>query len=168
MISFNLAHLFWIALIGYLCGVRGVIFVFSYAAVVIFIQETINYIEHYGLQRSKDENGIYESINVMHSWNSPQRYTNYILFKLQRHSDHHANAYKPYQILNSFEDSPTLLGGYSLAIVTCICPPVFFKIYNPVVLAARKHVKVSEEILEKLKFQNYIYLAIYGILLLGI
>jgi alkane 1-monooxygenase len=32
--------------------------------------EVINYIEHYGLLRKKDENGIYESINKMHSWNS--------------------------------------------------------------------------------------------------
>ena len=88
--------------------------------ILIFFQETINYIEHYGLQRQKDENGVYESVNIMHSWNAPQRYTNYILFKLQRHSDHHANAYKPYQILNSFEDSPTFLGGYSLALVTSL------------------------------------------------
>ena len=32
--------------------------------------EVVNYIEHYGLLRKKDENGIYESINKMHSWNS--------------------------------------------------------------------------------------------------
>jgi alkane 1-monooxygenase len=32
--------------------------------------ESINYVEHYGIQRKKDENGIYESIGLMHSWNS--------------------------------------------------------------------------------------------------
>jgi len=32
--------------------------------------EAINYIEHYGLKRKQDQNGIYESINILHSWNS--------------------------------------------------------------------------------------------------
>lgn len=32
--------------------------------------EAINYLEHYGLRRNKDDQGIYESINNMHSWNS--------------------------------------------------------------------------------------------------
>jgi hypothetical protein len=31
--------------------------------------ETVNYIEHYGLLRKKDENGVYESVGKMHSWN---------------------------------------------------------------------------------------------------
>ena len=36
----------------------------------VWYLEVINYIEHYGIQREKDENGIYESIGKMHSWNS--------------------------------------------------------------------------------------------------
>lgn len=36
---------------------------------VVFL-EIINYIEHYGLERQKDKDGIYESITKMHSWNS--------------------------------------------------------------------------------------------------
>jgi len=36
----------------------------------VWYLEVINYIEHYGLMRKKDENGIYESINKNHSWNS--------------------------------------------------------------------------------------------------
>jgi len=43
---------------------------FLYSFQGMFYLELINYIEHYGLQRKKDENGIYESINKMHSWNS--------------------------------------------------------------------------------------------------
>lgn len=117
----------------------------AYAGLVIFFQETINYIEHYGLERNKDENGVYESVNIMHSWNSSRRYSNYILFKLQRHSDHHANAYKPYQILNTFSDSPTLTGGYSLAVITSLVPSIFKMIYDPMVVAARKEMSLSSE-----------------------
>jgi len=41
-----------------------------YALTGMFFLETINYIEHYGLQRKKDADGVYESIGKMHSWNS--------------------------------------------------------------------------------------------------
>jgi alkane 1-monooxygenase len=41
-----------------------------YSCFGIFFLELINYIEHYGILRSKDQNGIYESVNKYHSWNS--------------------------------------------------------------------------------------------------
>ena len=64
-----------------------------------FYLEIVNYLEHYGLRREKLPNGEYENVSIHHSWNTPHRLTNYFLFKLQRHSDHHANALKPYQTL---------------------------------------------------------------------
>ena len=39
----------------------------------------------------------YEKIGVYHSWNANWLFTNSIVFSVQRHSDHHAHAYKPYQ-----------------------------------------------------------------------
>jgi alkane 1-monooxygenase len=33
----------------------------------------------------------------MHSWNADDRLSNYYFWKIQRHSDHHINAIKPYQ-----------------------------------------------------------------------
>jgi alkane 1-monooxygenase len=33
--------------------------------------EIVNYVEHYGLKREKDENGVYEAVSVRHSWNAP-------------------------------------------------------------------------------------------------
>jgi alkane 1-monooxygenase len=45
--------------------------------------ETVNYVEHYGLLREKDpKTGLYEPVNIKHSWNAPQVITNYMLFKL--------------------------------------------------------------------------------------
>ena len=49
--------------------------------------------EHYGIVRKKDENGIYESISKMHSWNCK---SGPILAKLERHSDHHMHGYRPF------------------------------------------------------------------------
>ena len=67
----------------------------------IFYLEAINYLEHYGLLRKKLTNGEYEKVTIKHSWNAPHRFSNYLLFKLQRHSDHHENSLKPYQTLVS-------------------------------------------------------------------
>jgi alkane 1-monooxygenase len=80
----------------------------------IFFLETINYIEHYGLLRSKDENGIEESITKFHSWNS---LSSPVLFRIQRHSDHHAHSFRPYQILRRYDDAPTLPFEYLHSIV---------------------------------------------------
>ena len=52
------------------------------AAFGILLFESINYIEHYGLERKLDANGNYESISIKHSWNAPQVVTNYLFFKL--------------------------------------------------------------------------------------
>jgi len=43
-----------------------------------------------------------------HSWNTNHIYSNLILFHLQRHSDHHANALRPYQALRDFDNLPRL------------------------------------------------------------
>lgn len=59
---------------------------------VIYL-ETINYIQHYGLLRKKDEDGVYESINHLHSWNSV---STPMMFRIQRHSDHHIHSFRPY------------------------------------------------------------------------
>jgi alkane 1-monooxygenase len=90
----------------------------------IFYLETINYIEHYGLVRKKLPNGEYEKTNILHSWNAPHRFSNYLLFKVQRHSDHHENATKPYQTLVSLEESPFLPHGYTLMAIMALFPKV--------------------------------------------
>lgn len=76
----------------------------------ISLVECTNYIEHYGLQRKK-ESKTYERVNVFHSWNADNMLTNYLSFKLQRHSDHHAFATKKYQTLNRHDISPQMPTG---------------------------------------------------------
>ena len=61
-----------------------------------------NYVEHYGLLRQKLPGGRYELPEPRHSWNTNHIYSNLVSFHLQRHSDHHANALRPYQALRDF------------------------------------------------------------------
>lgn len=39
-----------------------------------------------------------ERTTAKHSWNGNWLFTNSIIFRLQRHSDHHAHAHRPYQV----------------------------------------------------------------------
>ncbi len=99
--------------------------------------EIVNYIEHYGLVRSTLDNGRYEACQPHHSWNSNYRLTNAFLFQLQRHSDHHANPTRPYQILRNFDNAPNLPLGYASMVVLAACPPAWFRVMNPRVEAWR-------------------------------
>lgn len=93
--------------------------------------EIVNYIEHYGIVRKEIAPGRYERVNPMHSWNSNHRLSNYFLFQLQRHSDHHANAIKRYQVLKHYNESPQLPSGYPAMILLASFPPLWFKWMNP-------------------------------------
>lgn len=107
-------------------GINGVVFVILQSIVAILILETINYIEHYGLTRDTGEN-----VNRHHSWNTDARVTNYLAFRLQRHSDHHENATRRYPNLRNFPESPQLPTGYTGCIVMAWIPPLWFKFMNP-------------------------------------
>lgn len=93
--------------------------------------EIVNYIEHYGIVRKEIAPGKYERVNPMHSWNSNHRLSNFFLFQLQRHSDHHANAIKRYQVLKHYDESPQLPSGYPAMILMAAVPPLWFKWMNP-------------------------------------
>ncbi|HYM34682.1 MAG TPA: alkane 1-monooxygenase [Steroidobacteraceae bacterium] len=94
-----------------------------------------NYVEHYGLLRAKLPNGRYELCEPRHSWNTNHIYSNLISFHLQRHSDHHANALRPYQALRDFDDLPRLPSGYPGCFGLAAIPVLWFKVMDPKVVA---------------------------------
>ncbi|MFL6659759.1 MAG: alkane 1-monooxygenase [Massilia sp.] len=95
-----------------------------------------NYIEHYGLLRQIADNGKPEVCRPHHSWNSNHKVTNWMLFHLQRHSDHHAHAARRYQSLRHFPDVPALPNGYFGMFLLAYFPPLFFRVMDPRLLAA--------------------------------
>jgi len=90
-----------------------------------------NYIEHYGLLREKLENGRYERCQPKHSWNSNHKVSNWLLFHLQRHSDHHANSARGYQSLRDFKEAPQLPSGYFGMFTLSYIPPLWRKVMDP-------------------------------------
>jgi alkane 1-monooxygenase len=94
-----------------------------------------NYIEHYGLLRTKDDNGRYERCQPHHSWNSNHLFSNLVLFHLERHSDHHAHPLRRYQSLRHFDDLPTLPSGYFGAYLLAWVPPLWYHVMDPKLMA---------------------------------
>ena len=90
-----------------------------------------NYIEHYGLIRQKRDDGKYERVQPHHSWNANHILSNILLFHLQRHSDHHAHAERPYQCLRHFDSSPQLPFGYFTMYLLAWVPPLWFRVVDP-------------------------------------
>ena len=132
------AWLMSVVLWGVLVAVFGwtlIPFVVIQAVVGFGLLETVNYLEHYGLLRQKNERGRYERCRPEHSWNSDHIVTNIFLYHLQRHSDHHANPTRRYQTLRSFDGAPNLPSGYSSMILLTLVPPLWRKVMDPRVLA---------------------------------
>lgn len=106
------------------------IFFFAQSFLAFTLLELVNYVEHYGIVRKEISPGRYERVNPVHSWNSSHMLSNFFLFQLQRHSDHHAFAYKRYQILNHYDVSPQLPFGYPTMIMMAMVPPLWFSMMN--------------------------------------
>ena len=83
------------------------------------------------MRREEIAPGKYERVKPHHSWNASQRVTNWFLFNLQRHSDHHAWAKRRYQVLRHHEIAPQLPAGYAAMVVLAMIPPLWKKVMNP-------------------------------------
>ena len=130
MIQFQFLQIIFIVGIGLLFGwvVMGY---FIIAAIMGFLLlETVNYIEHYGLERDK-KGDVYERVMPYHSWNSDHKIGRLILFELSRHSDHHYIANRKYQILRHIDESPQMPTGYPGMMLLATIPPLWFSVMNP-------------------------------------
>ena len=105
------------------------------ALVGIWLLESVNYLEHYGMLRQRTASGRYERVDPSHSWNSNNIGTNVLLYHLQRHSDHHANPTRRYQALRDYKESPVLPTGYAGMIVLTWVPALWRRVMDPRVLA---------------------------------
>jgi len=135
----------WIAsaIVAYLIytnwGLASLVFFVAQGLVVSWHIDNANYIEHYGLRRRKtgkfDKDGEpeYERPGWFHAWNTGDRLSNWILFKIERHPDHHVNAGRPYQVLRHFKESPTMPTGYAGMFVLSWFPPLWWLIMDPLV-----------------------------------
>jgi len=98
----------------YFFGVVAMLFFLLQARMAIMLLEVVNYIEHWGIERTS------KTVTTVDSWDTDNWWTLYTLVGLSRHSDHHARASRPYQLLQRFEDSPKMPSGYYGTIVMAL------------------------------------------------
>jgi alkane 1-monooxygenase len=135
MVMYTLMNFSICCVIYFFLGAQELVFFLIVATIGILLLETVNYIEHYGLLRKKRENGSYDRVRRIHSWNSNHVLGRVVLFELSRHSDHHYKADRPYQLLETHDESPLMPTGYPGMMLLSLLPPLFFKMMNPRIIS---------------------------------
>ncbi len=124
--ALNLAFIGLLAAAG---ETRMLVFWVGQSAFAVWLLETVNYIEHYGLERGVDAQGRREPFGVGHAWNADHVLSNSVLANLQRHSDHHMNAWKSYPELQPLP-GPQLPTGYAGCLLLAALPPLWFHLMH--------------------------------------
>ncbi len=136
---YNLLTAAWVALYAWMGGWFGVGLYFLQSLVAIIILCVIDYVEHYGLSRQILPSGRYERTEPRHSWNASHLVSNWASWNVQRHSDHHRMAVRPYPLLQHFDEdiAPQLPYNYTVMAALVLIPPLWFRIVDPLVDAWR-------------------------------
>jgi len=130
MIIYTLCNIILLLSIYFFFGYFVLLSFLAAAVFGILLLETVNYIEHYGLLRKKNKHGRYERVKRTHSWNSDYVVGQVMLFNLSRHSDHHYNGAKHYQLLKTLPESPQMPTGYPGMMLLSLFPPLWFRVMN--------------------------------------
>ncbi len=113
------------------------VFIVLQSCIAFLMLEVVNYIEHYGLQR-KTDGSKREAFGMMHAWNADHVVTNSLLANLQRHSDHHMHAWKPYATLEPLP-GPQLPTGYAGCLFLAMVPPLWFSLMHKRIAALQNN-----------------------------
>ena len=132
----SLGQVGFLVLLTAIFGAGALVFWLVQSAQAVFLLETVNYIEHYGLRRRAVQ-GRPEPFAMHHAWNADHGVTNSFLANLQRHSDHHMHAWKPYPSLEPLP-GPQLPTGYAGCLFLACVPPLWFRVMDKR-LAASQH-----------------------------
>lgn len=140
MIHFQLIQIAYLGAVVLYFGWGILPFAIILAILGFLMLETVNYIEHYGLQRQQLASGRYEPVQPWHSWNCNHDIGRILLYELTRHSDHHYKANRKYQVLRHFDQAPLLPWGYPTSMLIALFPPLWFKLMNPKVAYYRQFI----------------------------
>ena len=116
--------------IFFIAGLPGLLFFLLQNFIAIFLLHVINYMQHYGLSRSKEANGYYEKPGPQHAWNTGQHNSVLNLFQLESHADHHMHPSRSYDRLRTYDVSPQHPMGYSFMVLLALVPPFWFKVMD--------------------------------------
>lgn len=129
--------LLWLALLALAwlaSGTAGLLLMLGQAAVAVALLEVINYIEHYGLRRERRGAG-WQPVGPQHAWDADFPISNWLLFNLQLHADHHTHVERPFHALRATPMAPQLPAGYPALVLVALLPPLWFALMDQRLLA---------------------------------
>ena len=135
LVWWTAANLSFLAILAAAGGAKVLAFWVLQSAFAVWLLETVNYIEHYGLQRRIAADGRPEPFAEVHAWNADHLVSNSLLANLQRHSDHHIHAWKAFPELQPLP-GPQLPTSYAGCILLAAVPPLWFAVMHPRMQAA--------------------------------
>lgn len=115
------------ALIG---GFFGLIW---FLALALFAQAQLllsDYVQHYGLERSRLDPERLEPVGPQHSWNAPHWYSGAMMLNAPRHSDHHAHPGKSYPELALTADMPMLPRSLPIMGIIALYPSAWRRVMD--------------------------------------
>jgi alkane 1-monooxygenase len=137
MVHYHLLQIAWMAAVWAIFGTHGLVFFIIQSAAAIWLLETINFVEHYGLVRNELPGGRHEPVAPKHSWDTNFALTNLSLFNLGMHARHHESASVPFEKLRAEPGAPALPAGYSAMLLLALVPPLWRSVMDPRVDKAR-------------------------------
>lgn len=131
----------WYALVYWMGGIWVALVFAVLCFLLVLSMKIVNYVQHYGLERIRLPGGRYEPVLVRHSWSAASKFTNWLYYNMQRHSDHHTEATRYYPLLqyHGEDESPQLPEGYSAMANYAMVPRVWFRKMDPLVDRWRAH-----------------------------
>jgi alkane 1-monooxygenase len=142
MIQYQVLPILFAVVLGVAFGWQAVVYFAGESVVAILLLEIVNYLEHYGLERQTLENGRLENVSEIHSWETRALLSNYVLLRLQRHSDHHIHPLRRYQTLRAHDESPQLPAGYPAMMLLSTIPPLWRKVMHPRIKALHERISI--------------------------
>lgn len=136
----------WVAIaVAWLGWIAGAFFLAQSVIAVMYL-DCINYLQHYGLTRRLIAPGRPEPMQDHHSWTGSMYLDDFLLFNLPRHSHHHTQPQRPFQLLKDSEDAPRYPFNYGVMTMVLLVPPLFRRIAHPrldAFEAGRSHAPVA-------------------------
>lgn len=116
----------------FIAGIKGLAIYLGlsfYAQLQLMLSD---YVQHYGLRRSRLPNGKLEPVGPQHSWNAPKWYSSAMMLNAPKHSDHHMRPARAFPALQTTaKNMPVLPHSLPVMAVLALFPPLWRRIMDP-------------------------------------
>ena len=110
-----------------LAGPQAVALIALQALVAQFLVGTIDYVEHWGLQRAMVD-GRPQRFGPEHVWDCANRVSDLLLFNLPRHAHHHLHPSDTADLLLRVQQAPQMPTGYAGMVLLASLPPLYRRV----------------------------------------